>query len=147
MTENCPACSGPLAEAPPVCPHCGITLTREETSGPEAEPAGEDGENEGRGEAVPAYHGVLQGLGIQPYRSLEDDMRITTGVMSYGSNGSQVRVPAPASPPTRVLAPASPTAAAQSAPARPAASNNSPNFATMSPDQRLAYFRSRLNGA
>ncbi|MCL2330152.1 MAG: hypothetical protein FWC56_02495 [Phycisphaerae bacterium] len=44
-------------------------------------------------EAVRAYHGILQALGIKPYRSLEDDMQLTTGVMSYGSS-SQTRVPA-----------------------------------------------------
>jgi hypothetical protein len=36
---------------------------------------------------------VLQRLKIKPHRSLDDDMQITTGVMSYGG-GSQVSVPA-----------------------------------------------------
>jgi hypothetical protein len=35
-------------------------------------------------EAVRAYHGVLQQLGIRPHRSLEEDMQLQTGVMSYG---------------------------------------------------------------
>src|SRR5581483_10080982 len=35
-------------------------------------------------EAVRAYHGVLQNLGIRPQRSLEEDMQLQTGVMSYG---------------------------------------------------------------
>jgi hypothetical protein len=43
-------------------------------------------------EAVRAYHGVLQQLGIQPHRSLADDMQLQTGVMSYSS--SSVTVPA-----------------------------------------------------
>jgi DhnA family fructose-bisphosphate aldolase class Ia len=34
-------------------------------------------------EAVHAYHGVLQRLGIQPLRSLEEDMQLQTSVMSY----------------------------------------------------------------
>ena len=47
-------------------------------------------------EAVQAYHGVLQQLGIKPHRSLEDDMVLQTNVMSYGGNGKTVSVPAPA---------------------------------------------------
>jgi hypothetical protein len=35
-------------------------------------------------EAVKAYHGVLQQLGIKPTRELADDMQLQTGVMSYG---------------------------------------------------------------
>src|SRR5205823_15060547 len=38
-------------------------------------------------EAVRAYHGVLQRLGIPAHRSLEEDMRLQTNVMSYGGNG------------------------------------------------------------
>ena len=44
-------------------------------------------------EAVRAYHGVLERLGIKPQRSLEDDLLLQTGVMSYGG-GSTVSVPA-----------------------------------------------------
>ncbi len=44
-------------------------------------------------EAVRAYHGVLQHLGIKPYRSLADDMQLQTNVMSYGGNGVIVSVP------------------------------------------------------
>ncbi|MBI1901145.1 MAG: hypothetical protein HYS13_08550 [Planctomycetia bacterium] len=43
-------------------------------------------------EAVRAYHGVLQKLGIKPHRSLDDDMQFQTGVMSYSR--SSVAVPA-----------------------------------------------------
>jgi hypothetical protein len=42
-------------------------------------------------EAVRAYHGVLQRLGIRPHRSLEDDLQLQTNVMSY--HGSSVAVP------------------------------------------------------
>jgi len=41
-------------------------------------------------EAVRAYHGVLQQLGIKPQRSLEDDMKLQTNVMSYGGKGKVV---------------------------------------------------------
>lgn len=44
-------------------------------------------------EAVRAYHGVLEKLGIKPQRSLADDLTLQTGVMSYGG-GSTVSVPA-----------------------------------------------------
>jgi hypothetical protein len=44
-------------------------------------------------EAVRAYHGVLGRLGIQPHRSLEEDLRLQTGVMSYGGSGTTISVP------------------------------------------------------
>jgi hypothetical protein len=44
-------------------------------------------------EAVRAYHGVLQQLQIRPHRSLEDDLRLQTNVMSYGGNGVAVSLP------------------------------------------------------
>lgn len=44
-------------------------------------------------EAVKAYHGVLEKLGIAPQRKLADDLVLQTAVMSYGG-GSSVSVPA-----------------------------------------------------
>jgi hypothetical protein len=44
-------------------------------------------------EAVRAYHGVLQHLGLKPYRSLDDDMQLQTNIMSYGGNGVVMSVP------------------------------------------------------
>ena len=52
----------------------------------------------GAEEAVRAYHGVLQRLGIKPQRSLEDDMKLQTNVMSYGGNGKTISVPPAAKP-------------------------------------------------
>jgi hypothetical protein len=43
-------------------------------------------------EAVRAYHGVLQRLKIKPRRSLDDDLTLQTGVMSYGG-AATVSVP------------------------------------------------------
>src|SRR5206468_4439605 len=43
-------------------------------------------------EAVRAYHGVLQQLGVRPHRSLPDDLQLQTGVMSYGGSGVTVSV-------------------------------------------------------
>ena len=45
-------------------------------------------------DAVRAYHGVLQQLGIKPLRSLKEDSVLQTGVMSYGGNGTTISVPA-----------------------------------------------------
>ncbi|MBD3266375.1 hypothetical protein GF373_06865, partial [bacterium] len=44
-------------------------------------------------EAVKAYHGALQGMGIQPYRNLEEDMQLQTSVMSYGGTGATISLP------------------------------------------------------
>jgi hypothetical protein len=44
-------------------------------------------------EAVRAYHGVLQQLNIRPQRSLENDLRLQTNIMSYGGNGVAVSLP------------------------------------------------------
>jgi hypothetical protein len=44
-------------------------------------------------EAVKAYHGVLQQLGIKPQRPLADDLLLQTTVMSYGGTGKTVSVP------------------------------------------------------
>src|SRR6185295_17442937 len=44
-------------------------------------------------EAVKAYHGVLQQLGIRPHRSLEEDMTLQTAVMSYAGNGRVMSMP------------------------------------------------------
>jgi len=47
-------------------------------------------------EAVEAYHGVLQKLGIKPYRSLQEDLQITNPAVAYGGSSHQVTVPASA---------------------------------------------------
>jgi hypothetical protein len=53
-----------------------------------------DGEIEPE-EAVRAYHGVLQGLGIKPLRTLADDMVLQTGVMSYGGDSKTISIAKP----------------------------------------------------
>jgi len=99
-------------------------------------------------EAVAAYHGVLQGLGIKPYRSLRDDMQLTNPVMSYA---------APASMPTKVrmtLGPArtvpkptdQPKVRTPSTAAHPPSTQGGPDFAKMTKEERLAYHRKRLAG-
>lgn len=94
-------------------------------------------------EAVRAYHGVLQALGIKPYRSLEDDMQLLTPVMSYAAP-TQVVVPAggraTSAPVRRVPAPATQKPSVRPAPG----GNGSPDLARMTPEERLAYHRERI---
>jgi hypothetical protein len=76
-------------------------------------------------EAVKAYHGVLQQLGIRPHRSLEDDMKLQTAVMSYGGNGVAVSLPPSAQPQAK------------------AASNGAADFSKMTAAQKVAYHKAR----
>jgi hypothetical protein len=77
-------------------------------------------------EAVRAYHGVLQKLGLKPQRALEDDMVLQTNVMNYGGSGAVV------SPPSAKLRASSPQIA-----------EGQPNFASMTPAQKVAYHKER----
>jgi hypothetical protein len=85
-------------------------------------------------EAVRAYHGVLEKLHITPQRSLEDDLQLRTSVMSYGGS-AQVSVP------VVIKADGGRRKEAKSPERR------TPNFTQMSPQERLAYHRDRLNRA
>jgi hypothetical protein len=49
-------------------------------------------------EAVRAYHGDLQKLGIKPYRSLEDDLVQTATASSYAGQGDTTSRPEKGSP-------------------------------------------------
>jgi DhnA family fructose-bisphosphate aldolase class Ia len=79
-------------------------------------------------EAVRAYHGVLQQLGIRPHRSLEDDMKLQTAVMSYGGNGVAVSLP--------------PSADASARP-QAEAGNGKVDFSKMTSAQKVAYHKAR----
>lgn len=94
-------------------------------------------------EAVRAYHGVLEKLGVKPHRPLADDMVLQTAVMSYGGAGA---VSVPAAIAKDVPKPASTAAApAKSSPAKsPAEPATKPDFAKMTPAERLAYHQARL---
>ncbi len=76
-------------------------------------------------EAVRAYHGVLQQLGIRPHRSLEDDMKLQTAVMSYGGNGVAVSLPPSAQPQAK------------------AESNGTADFSKMTAAQKVAWHKAR----
>ncbi len=93
-------------------------------------------------EAVHAYHGVLQELGIKPTRSLDVDLTYQTAVMSYGGEDgktfsfpSQNKNGKPAANSTGKPAQAK---SAQNA-------NGTPDFAAMNSEQKLAYHQDRLN--
>jgi hypothetical protein len=98
-------------------------------------------------EAVRAYHAVLQKLGIKPHRSLEEDMKLQTNVMSYGGNGTTISIPPSSNgKPARVAAPAKKECGCgggccgTAKPAVAAASENGKtDFSKMSPAQKVAY--------
>jgi hypothetical protein len=96
-------------------------------------------------EAVRAYHGVLQHLGIKPHRSLEDDMRLQTNVMNYGGNG--VAVSLPESPAPAVKNAGCPckktTSASGTACACAPAANGAVDFSKMTAAQKIAYHKAR----
>lgn len=115
-------------------------------------------------EAVHAYHAVLKELNIRPHRSLEEDLVLTSGSMSYGGtapsivveksvhakalgsrNGdcarSPVVTPATSVQPATLASTSHGNTSPNSYPTRP---NGFPDFARMDVTQRLAYHRQRL---
>jgi len=110
----------------------------------------------GAEEAVRAYHGVLQKLGIKPLRDLEADMRLETNVMSYGGSSKTISVPS-----ARVSLPKKSTQAAPSscvcgcggecsskkgeAKAVHAHANGQPDFQKMSQAEKVAYHLAHWN--
>ena len=90
-------------------------------------------------EAVRAYHGVLQGKGIKPHRSLEDDLKLTDQAMSYDGSASRRATAEVRDSP---LAGAGPAAAAGG---WPTLANGAADFEHMTAAQRRAYHHSRLS--
>ena len=92
-------------------------------------------------EAVRAYHSVLEKLEIRPRRSLQDDLVLETGVMSYGgSESTTISLPASAS---RI----DPDSAEPDEPVEPVEAveaDDSPDFSAMTSEERLSYHRRRL---
>jgi hypothetical protein len=91
-------------------------------------------------EAVKAYHGVLQGLGIKPHRSLEEDMKLQTNIMSYGGNGKVVSLP-PAKKDCGCGCNGAGMCGTHTA-TQPSA-NGQPDFTKMTPADKIAYHRAR----
>jgi hypothetical protein len=90
-------------------------------------------------EAVRAYHGVLQQLGVRPHRSLEEDLVLQTGVMNYG--GSGVTVSVPAATPAKAACACGCSGNGTKCVATHA--NGEPDFRTMTPAQKVAYHKVR----
>jgi hypothetical protein len=86
-------------------------------------------------EAVRAYHGELQKLGLKPYRDLKQDMELTTTATSYAGTGSAVSLSKTAKPQAAV------TAAPASLPKK---SDGSIDFSKMTSAQKVAYSRQRI---
>jgi len=95
-------------------------------------------------EAVRAYHGVLQAMNLQPFRSLEEDMQLTDPCMSYSEGRATVTVPAGA-PTSRSAAPVvSAAAKPKTSPARPRLyDEEEPDFSKMTLEEKLQYNQKR----
>jgi hypothetical protein len=95
-------------------------------------------------EAVRAYHGVLQVKGIQPHRSLEEDLKTTDQAMSYdGSATRRATVEIRNNPLARTKLEA--TGKATGSRDWPKRDNGTPDFERMTSAQRYAYDSERLN--
>jgi hypothetical protein len=84
----------------------------------------------GAEEAVKAYHGELEKLKLKPYRALKDDLELTVTATSYAGTGTAVSL-------TRSVKPAG-------SGEFPKTANGSPDFKKMSPAQKVAYSRQRI---
>ncbi len=91
-------------------------------------------------EAVRAYHGVLQHLGVKPHRALADDMVLQTGVMNYAGNGTVISAP-PA--PAAKTGCACQCACKSEGQAKQPDSNGAVDFTKMTPAQKIAYHKAR----
>ena len=101
-------------------------------------------------EAVRAYHGVLQHLGIKPHRALADDMQLQTNVMSYGGNGVAISLPPSPNAATKTKGAAcackstahGACACNEKKPAK-TATNGTVDFTRMTAAQKIAYHKAR----
>ncbi|MFQ3650080.1 MAG: hypothetical protein SNJ75_07080 [Gemmataceae bacterium] len=100
-------------------------------------------------EAVRAYHGVLQALGIKPLRDLATDMTLQTGVMSYAGSGVTISLPPSTAP---LSSPPSPPSQKGKKPCgcnecacnmKPLGTSITPDFTKMTPAQKLAYQKAK----
>ena len=94
-------------------------------------------------EAVRAYHSVLNKLGVPPHRPLEQDLTLQTNVMSYGGSGTTISIPAPAANAAKEVVVVPAAAPTKNVPT-PQPSSDKPDFAKMTPEERLHYHRERL---
>src|SRR5262245_6434830 len=98
-------------------------------------------------EAVRAYHGVLQGKGIKPHRSLDEDLKLTDQAMSYDGRAARRATSVPvarvATAGSRIATPPT-TGHAKEEGHWPKRTDGSPDFANMTGGQRAAYDRWRM---
>lgn len=97
-------------------------------------------------EAVKAYHGVLQRLGVKPHRSLEDDMVLQTNVMSYGGSGTTISIPQPSTNGQAKKVDGKACGCdcgGTCSKVEAAASNGEPDFKKMTAAQKVAWHRAR----
>jgi hypothetical protein len=95
-------------------------------------------------DAVRAYHGVLQQLNIKPQRSLDEDMKLQTNVMSYGASGTTISVPPPPAKAECVCKGQAACACnGKKEEAKPAAANGAVDFTKMTPAQKIAYHKAK----
>src|SRR5262245_22486300 len=87
-------------------------------------------------EAVRAYHAVLDRIGGKPHRKLEDDLLLQTGVMSYGGSSS-TSIPG-LSPNGKAIINGKPSNNGEAA-----VTEEAPNFARMTSEERFEYHRNR----
>ena len=98
-------------------------------------------------EAVRAYHGVLQQLQIKPHRSLQEDMKLQTNVMSYGGNGRVISTPPSsngrAKPSTDVASKKDCRCGCKGACATRTAADGEPDFMKMTIAEKIAWHKAR----
>lgn len=98
-------------------------------------------------EAVKAYHGVLQQLGLKPHRTLKDDMQLQTNVMSYGGNGKVVSSPSTPSPRAATRGLSEPKkgcgCGCNGACASKAATDGEPDFSKMTHAEKIAWHKAK----
>ncbi len=100
----------------------------------------------GPAEAVRAYHGALDALGIQPNRPLEQDLQLTETALSHaGGGGTSGIVRRPAPPRRPAPAAQAPAADGNGEATYPTNPDGTPDFARMTSEQRLAYHKARLD--
>ena len=87
----------------------------------------------GATEAVRAYHGDLDKLGLKPYRALKVDLELTTTATSYAGTSTAVSLSSPQVKATTLTNPSFPTK-----------SDGSPDFKKMTPAQKVTYARTRI---
>ncbi|HEY1859926.1 MAG TPA: hypothetical protein VGG61_06210, partial [Gemmataceae bacterium] len=106
-------------------------------------------------DAVRAYHGVLEKLGVKPHRALTQDMELRTNVMSYGENGKIMSFPESPRAASRGSAPQHSACTCQTTSAachckaeKPQAittanRNGTPDFSKMTAAEKIAYHKAK----